>query len=150
MVGCNSNTNNHLASIASLPMFKIRSIDSSIYIFTSNISSGKPSVFIYFSPDCEHCIQETQAISRSISDLKSANIFMITSDTSVATCQFYKSMRLDTIPNIFVGNDDNYSFYKAFLPSTTPYIVIYNKNKELRKIYKGFAPVSSIITTINE
>jgi len=150
MVGCNSNTNNHLASIASLPMFKIRSIDGSMYIATSNITSGKSSVFIYFSPDCEHCIQETQAIRRSINDLKSANIFMITNDTSMATSQFYKSMHLDTIQNIFVGNDDNYSFYKVFLPSTTPYIVIYDKNKELRKIYKGFASVSSIVTTINE
>lgn len=135
-----------LSKISMLPKFIIQSVDRSSLINTSEIDPKNALVFVYFSPDCEICKGETQEILTHTRELKDINFYLITSDSSQEIAKFITYFRLDTAKNIFVGRDENYSFYNTFLPKSVPFLVIYDANKKLKKIYDGATPITSIVT----
>ena len=146
LLGCHLGTgNNRFERISKLPSFKILSINSNTCINSESIHTGQPTVFIYFDPTCEHCQHETEGIIANILNLKQARIYLIANDTSNTVDSFYATNRLDTIKNIFVGKDYNYSFYRVFLPQAVPYIAIYNAKNKLVKLYSGEANIKYII-----
>lgn len=150
-IACHFRTDNKkLSGILKMPSFKILSIDSATCINSDNIPFGSSTVFMYFDPTCEHCEREARAISRNITALKKAKIYLVSNDTSKEVNQFYIRNRLDTIMNVFVGKDYNFSFYRAFLPPTVPYMAIYNSKKKLVKLYKGETNIESIINATQD
>jgi glutaredoxin len=149
--GCSlKNSQNKLSALTTLPSFKILSLDSSLCLNTNNIQAGKNMVFLYFSPDCEHCQQQTKEILKHHDNFKNSSIYMITNESIEETKMFSRAFRLDTVPNIFVGKDYNYSFYRAFLPPSTPFLAIYGRKKQLKRIYSGETDIHSIIKIIGE
>ena len=126
------------------------SIDSCKCISTESFPLGKPYIFIYFDPDCEHCQQETKAILSHIDQLRNANLYWVTNGDPVDLKKFCQHFRIDTLENAMIGNDYEYSFYRAFLPPSTPYIAIYNSSKDLVKLYKGEPDVNTLIASIRD
>ena len=128
-----------------LPSFKILSIDSSTYLTSESMSWNQAGIFMYFDPNCEHCIKQTNAFINSLNKLKNVEIYWITNESISAARSFSRTYHLDGISNAFVGKDLSYSFYNAYLPSDIPFIAIYNKKKELIRIYKGETDINLII-----
>jgi len=126
------------------------SLDSAQCINTANLPSGKPTIFIYFSPDCEHCQQEAKMLLAHQKELHFLDIYMVTNGALDEARKFYKVFRLDTVQNIFVVKDYEYSFYKVYLPPTTPFIAIYDGEKKLRKIYREEVTINSIINSVRD
>lgn len=152
LVSCHlKSSDKKLAAITTMPSFRILSIDSSACLNSQNIPSGCSTVFMYFDPDCEHCQRETKNIIDHIAQLTKVKIYMVTSsELNGELKRFYKSYNLDSLTNIFVGKDYEYSFYRLFLPPTVPYMAIYNSKKTLVKIYTGEVNVNSIIAATSE
>ena len=145
-----SSNGDTLSSIKKLLAFKILSIDSSLCLDSGNIGQGHPIVFIYFSPDCNHCQNETKEILDHVSQLKHTKIYWVTNDPTDATKEFYSYFRFDTVKNMFVCKDYNYSFYRAYLPPDVPYIAIYNSKNKLVKVYRGETNIQSIISSVQD
>ena len=143
-------TDKTLSAVSKMPAFKILSIDSSTCIDTKVLNPDYPTIFMYFSPDCEHCQKETTEIIAHQDELRHTKIFLLSTDSLYIIKKFSQYYRLDTIKNIFVGQDFEYSFYKQYLPSETPYLAIYNKKQKLVKIYGGQTDISSIINSIRD
>lgn len=141
---------NKLASITTLPSFRIISADSTISIDTRNISTGEPIIFMYFDPDCEHCQQETLDLLSNIDRLNRVRIYMLTNADNNQLQAFCKTFRTDTVSNIMVGKDCAYSFYKTFLPSIVPYIVIYNGNRNLVRAFQGQTNIRYLVNAISQ
>lgn len=137
-----------LTPILKLPTFKMLSLDSMHCINTNTLKTTCSFAFFYFLPDCEHCQQTTQSLLDHYHKIQNASIYMITQARSNDAIQFCKKFRLDTAKNIHVVQDYNHSFYKTFTPSTIPFLVIYDRNKTLKKIYHGEISTISIITTL--
>lgn len=149
--GCHTSSGNEkLSAIEKLPAFKMLSIDSTQCINTAFIAPGNTSIFFYFSPDCEHCQKETRELLEHEIEFRETNIYMVTNESIQEAKKFCQAFRLDTAKNIFIGMDYDYSFYRAFLPPTIPFIAIYDKKKKLRKVYQGETNINSIITAIQE
>lgn len=151
VTNCESvNKNKKYISILRLPTFKILLADSLTCLSSESITCGNKLIFIYFSPTCEHCQKEMQAIIANRKKLNKVKIFMVTNDPFSDLKTFYEKYHLQNEPNIFAGKDYEYSFYKQFLPSAVPYIAIYNGNKYLIKVYKEETSVNSLITSIQQ
>jgi len=129
-------------------MFKMVSLDSSEYISSHEIPSNHPIIFIYFSPDCEHCQNEVKWILKDSEKLIKSNIYLVANEPFSELRKFYVNNNLEKERNIRVVKDYEYSFYRKFLPATTPFIAIYNTKKELIKLYTGETSVKSLIYSI--
>jgi len=146
----NSQLEIKLAKIQKLPSFTLLSPDSNSYIDTRNIPEGSPLVFIYFSPDCEHCQRLTQSILDNNTKFKNSKIYLVSNESCEEINKFCAYFKLSKKDNVFVGKDSQYSFYNKYLPTGTPYIVVYNSRKDLKRIYEGDIDVNYLITALKE
>ena len=138
----------HLKTIKTLPDFNVISITNNQSVNSHILSAGKPIIFFYFSPECEHCQKETRDLIDHIDELRNVKLAWITNDPIDSLKVFYKHFRLDTIPDSFVGSDTKFSFYRIFLPPATPYIAIYDRHQALLKVYYEEVDISNIINVI--
>jgi len=132
-----------------LPSLNIMLPDSSTIYNTQNISVEKPTILIYFSPDCDHCQEQTRAIIKNINYLRNAEILLLSNSSIFELNNFIHTYQLNHYKNIIIGNDYNYSFFKFFNIKSFPYVVVYNNKKELVKLYKGEIGIDKIIEAIN-
>jgi len=139
-----------LSHIRQLPGFRIISVDSTQCINTENIANGHPTIFFYFDPDCTHCQRLTKELLQHITQLRDTKLYWVTNGDEELLKRFYKFYHLDTMRNIMVGKDYEYSFYRTYLPPAVPYMAIYNDRKNLVKIYKGEIDVNSIVEAVRE
>jgi len=140
----------YLKSISDLPEFTLSNVDGSGCLKSSDVRKGKSSIFIYFSPDCEHCQNVTKKIVSNIDRLRSCNIYWVSSDTTAAVKTFSTNNHLDMLSNVFVGMDNKYSFYIKYLPPGTPYIMVYNKERKLVRVYSGETDINSLVYSTQE
>ena len=138
-----------LAGIRKIPEFRILSTDSCRCITSESFPMGHPTVLFYFDPDCKHCQRETKNILAHLPQMRNANIYWETNGETDDLKHFSRHFHLDTLTNGMIGSDYEYSFYRAYLPPSVPYMAIYNDRGELRKIYNGEINVNSIIATVN-
>jgi thioredoxin-related protein len=114
-----------------LPAFQIRKLDSIAIINTYNIIKGKPTIFILFSPDCGHCEKLTRMVLENIDSFKTAKIYMVSPMPLYQIKQFVQENGLNKYKQITVGQDISYFFWSFFRADTVPFIVVYDKNKQL-------------------
>lgn len=134
-----------------IPSFNLLQIDSTTIFNTKNIKAGKPIVLIYFSPDCEHCQEETAGILKSMDSLKNVQFYFITEDPLERLKVFYKYYHIDRYSNIFLGQDYQPFFRKNLnQKGITPYLLIYNHNRKLKAVYPGGTVVHNLIKTIQD
>jgi len=138
-----------LTNISTLPSFRIISLDSSKCVNTDDIPTGKPILFMYFSPDCDICQQETEDIIQHLDELEHTDIYMIANESAEASRNFCQTFCLDTVKNIFIGTDYDYSFFKVYSPRGIPFLAIYDSNRNLKKIYREKTPASFIVKALH-
>ena len=144
--GCHPNkTNKAFAGISKLPPFTIVALDSSRMLKSEDIKPGKPCVFFYFDPGCEHCQKETEEIKSHAEDLKDVAIYFISNDNPRKIAQFKDYYHLESMKNITVGLDYNYTFMNVFLPSAIPYLAVYNHRLELTGVFKSSPKIEDLI-----
>lgn len=112
------------------------------------IKANTPSVFIAFSPDCEHCQYEAKSINDKQKELQNTNVVLFTSANDSLTNVFSHTYGLDTIKNVQVLSDKNDEMHKLFDVKTIPSIFIYNKEGQLVKQYKGETKIDAILKAI--
>jgi len=146
--GCHASTENKaLKGIKELPHFTLLAFDSSHILNSEQIPTGSPCVFFYFDPTCEHCQKETRGIIQHNRELKNVRFYFLSNSDLKEIDSFYHYFRLDSLSNIFVGADYQYTFFNAFLPSSIPYMAVYNSRKKLAKVYNGEAEIQSLINS---
>jgi hypothetical protein len=134
-----------LATIATMGSFRVISVDSCTCVDTRNIPAGKPTLFMYFDPDCDHCQRETKELLANIGLLHNIRIYLVTNADNAHLRAFCKTFHTDKVPNLMVGQDYEYSFFRAYLPPTVPYLVVYNSRKDLVRLFRGETDVRYII-----
>jgi hypothetical protein len=140
--------NKALKGIKELPHFTLLSLDSSHILKSEEIPAGRPCVFFYFDPTCEHCQKQTESIISHRQEFQNVRFYFLSVASQKEIDSFYRYYHLDEQPNIFVGIDYQFSFYNAFLPSTIPYMAVYNDKRALAKVYNGAADIHSFIDLI--
>jgi thiol-disulfide isomerase/thioredoxin len=133
-----------------LPSFTLISLDSSRLTTSSQIGEGAPIIFMYFSPDCEHCQRMTKLLTRRLNGHGAVRLYMVTNESVEETKRFVVTFHLDTLSNVLVARDYNFSFFDSFLPSSVPFFAICDQQKKLKKIYEGEVDINSIMICVNQ
>jgi thioredoxin-related protein len=138
-----------IAAYSKLPSFDVLLEDSSTHFNTQQIPQGKSTLLIYFSPDCEHCQAQTESLLANIRALKDIQIYFLTAASISELKAFSQTYHLDHYSNITTANDYQYAFFRIFKVTGFPYVVIYDNNRQLVKLYKGETDIHRIVNALH-
>ena len=114
-----------------------------------SIDSIRPTVIIWFHPECENCRYQLDIINGSIKRFAEARFFFITADTN-----FFKN-KFDIIwpelirsTNVSFGIINKSKFVNEFGPVVTPSLLLFNRGGILKKKLYGEVKVEKILHLI--
>lgn len=128
-----------------IPPVKLLAIDSMSVITKDNLTKNKPVLLILFSPECEHCQHETEAILARINELKKVQIIMATTLPFDMMKEFYEKYRLADYKNIRVGQDTQYLLPSFYRVHSLPYLAMYDKKGKLIRTFEGTMNIEDLI-----
>lgn len=111
---------------------------------TAKIQKGKPVILVYFSTSCPNCQRLTHEIIEHIDQLSNVEIYLMMPESIEKVDVFSHEYKLDSIKNLHLGEDYTGFMHKHFGTNATPTITIYNSQKKLHIVQRGFVPVSQL------
>lgn len=133
-----------------MPAFEILHMDSNTITNTAFAPKGRPVIFVFFSPDCEHCIITIRELLNNRQELNNAKLYLFTPLYFNKLKPVYDKLRLGRYKDVVVGKEHRFFFYKFYAPVHVPYIVIYNKKKKLVAAYDGGTSLNQVIEDVNK
>lgn len=132
-----------------VPPFSLYKVPDST-LFAKADLARKKTVLIIFSPDCDHCQQETRALTDSIGLLKKTQIIMASYMPWEALKTFYTTYNIAAYPSITMGWDKSFFLPPFFKVESLPYIALYDKRGKLIRTFSGSASVRQIAASLAE
>ena len=132
-----------------IPAIRLLLLDSS-EIDTNDIPKGKPSILIFFSPDCDHCQRETKSIVENIDSLRNVNLFFITVDPFDRMKFFNEAYKLSQYKNVVVARDYAFSFPYYFKGAQPPFNAIYNSQNRLEATLPNEKNAQELLSYLNK
>ena len=110
----------------------------------AKLEKDKPLLIIFFSPECDHCQHETEALIKNISKFNGIQIVMATTMPFGDMKAFAKKYQLAK-HGITVGKDIAYIMPSYYEMKNLPYLAFYDKNKKLISTFEGALGIPSIL-----
>ena len=133
------------ASAQTMPAFQIKLSNGKAFS-SSALSSKKPTIIIYFAPDCEHCQVLMKQLLNKINTFKNTEIVMITFESLQSVAGFEKQFQTFKYPNIKVGMEVPVFFFRKYYQlQQTPFTALFDKNRKLIISYKDYTPLDDLI-----
>ncbi len=135
-------------SIQNLPSACFESLNGRP-ICTDEFDNRKPTVIIYFHPECEHCQYEASEIGKNAQQFEEVNMIMVTPDDSIKRLEdFAANYHLWEVDNLAILIDRKREFKKRFGSAVSPAVFIYGIDRKLVKTYKGETKIEAIINSL--
>ncbi len=131
-----------------IPQFNIYKASDSTKFTRENLQKNKPTVFIIFSPDCEHCQHATKDLLANISKFKKAQIIMVEYLTYAQMIKFYREYKIADYPSITMGRDAKFFFPLFFKVTSLPAIYVYDKKGNFKQAFSGSVKMEKIATAL--
>lgn len=132
----------------SLPNFSILQEDSTSWFTARDIRRGVPVIIMLFSPECEHCRKQTSLMTKNMAELRNTEIIMSTFQPIYKMKEFIRTYKLYQYQNVHVGRDVKYFFGPFFRVRTAPFLALYDKNRNLIKVFEGDVKVDRILEAL--
>lgn len=107
-------------------------------------------VFNYFDPGCEHCQYMASQIARNSARLQNFRIIMVTGADSASARTFRHCYGLDTLSNVRMVRDVDYSFFRLFGTGLTPSFFVYNNKGDLQRRILGATKIELLISDLDQ
>lgn len=117
-----------------IPPFSIQTPDSS-WFSKANLQAKKPTLILYFSPDCGHCQLETEDVLSKMKELNNLQIVMVTSRPFADMANFAEHYKISRFPSIKIGTDPSKMVTQFYEVKFTPFSALYDKKGQLVKVY---------------
>ena len=127
-----------------MPALVFLNLDSTEFN-TFHIEEGTYSVWIYFSPTCEHCEWLTQEIIRHLDSFSKTEFYMISPVDLSVTRAFDKKYNITGQPKMHLYKDAQHLFATYYGVRFLPFMVIYDKKKQLIKTAEGGMKIDELI-----
>src|SRR5690606_28129257 len=126
---------------STLPNFLLLRQDSS-WLSVAQLPQKTAVVITFFNPDCDHCQHEATLLAKSMDKLKKIEFIWATYAASFEEIQdFAKKYHLNDLTNVHFVKDVNYSIPSFYHLEMTPYMAVYNKNRQLVQTFAtGVSP----------
>ena len=133
-----------------IPVFNLLLSDSSTIVNTGRIPAGKIIMFVFFSPDCEYCQDETIDLIKNMEAVKSIQFYFVSLAAVSQIHEFVEFYKLGNYANITVGKDYTSSFPKLSGVKAIPTSIIYDREGQLRVVIKGGFTVKQLLEKIEQ
>lgn len=131
-----------------IPSIPLLLTDSTTWLNTEDIPTGKPFIVMGFSPWCIHCQALTVDIKEHIKEFKDTRIYYITPDWFKNMKIFYGFYKLSQYPNFVMGRDSANLLFHFFNTNKTPLIAIFDAKKRLKKVIPGQPTAAQLVQSI--
>ncbi|MDQ6904010.1 MAG: redoxin domain-containing protein [Bacteroidota bacterium] len=133
-----------IAAAQTLPSFKMKFTNGQLFS-DKDLSPNKPTVLIYFSPDCGHCQILTTEVLKKINAFKKVQIIMVTFLPVNEVVAFERKYQTSRYPNIKVGIEIPALYFKNYYRlENTPFTALFDKHKKLVISYQKETPVDDL------
>lgn len=127
-------------SPSTLPAFHITQPDGRPYGI-SDLPAGKPVMFVYFDPDCDHCEAFIDKLIKQINSFKNAQIVMVTYVPVGKLKTFVQKTGLEKYPSIITGTEGNAFIIRYHYDVVQfPYVALHDPNGNLIATYESEVP----------
>lgn len=117
------------------PTFSLLKMDSTSYLTEKDLKDSVSTVFINFSPTCDHCERTIKSILENISKFTETQFVLSSFEDFAAIRKFYFDNGLNSFTTVFIGQETDYSLTKQIKYSSFPCLILFDKNKKyLKKI----------------
>lgn len=117
------------------PTFSLLKMDSVSYLTNATIKDSVNTVFINFSPTCDHCQRTIRSILDNIKFFKNTQFILSSFDEFPLVQKFYFEYALNAYPTVFIGQEYDFTLTKQLQFSSFPCLIIYDANKKrIKKI----------------
>jgi thioredoxin-related protein len=130
------------------PPFKIMKVPDSTSFTKDDLGKKKATLFMIFSPDCDHCQHETKELLYHIGLFKKVQIIMSSHLSYSEIKKFYEEYKIADYPNITMGWDPGYFLGTFFHIRSFPALFLYDKKGNFVKAFDGSVPISEIAETL--
>lgn len=117
-------------------------------IAKGDIKKNTPVIIMYFSPQCDHCQQQTREMTGRMKDLDPVQIVMASYQPIEEITAFSKTYNLDKYPNIIIGRDAQFLLPPFYNIGSLPFLALYDKKGNLISVHEGNLSVDKLIAAI--
>lgn len=115
------------------PKIHLLKMDSSSYLTNKDLKEGKNTVFINFSPTCEHCQRTIESILTNISKFKETQFVLTSFEPFSDMRKFYFDEMLSSFTNVFIGQEKYNELTSQLKYTSFPCLIIFDKDKNFMK-----------------
>ena len=127
-----------------IPQFTLLTADSGT-ITKNDLKKNRNTLFMYFSPTCDHCQVQTDSMVAEMSKLKDVQILMATYSPISEMKTFYEERALSKYGNILMGYDSKYFFPPFYKMSSLPFMALYDKKGNFITSFHGNTSINKIV-----
>jgi len=131
--------------IKTVPSFTFKTLENKDFTQV-NISQELPKLFVYFNSECDFCNSEARKIQDNLERLKSIQILFVSHEEINGIIAFAKKHQLYNKKDIVFLADTKLEFSEIFDAKTLPFMLLYSKENELIKKFKGSTNPKKILT----
>src|SRR3954451_14553073 len=117
-----------------IPEFAILKTDST-WFTNKQLPDNKPTVIIYFSPDCGHCQMTAQEFVKDMDKLKNVELVWVSYHTPQQIEDFAEAYKLKQFSNVVLGRVPNYKIPVFYKIQFTPFMAVYDKKGNFLNAY---------------
>jgi len=133
-----------------IPPFHLLKLDSSTYLTKDDVKKNRRTIIMYFSPDCEHCKHQTEAILGDFSKFRDIEIVMATYQPFEEMKQFDSHYHITGHPNMLIGRDEKFVLPPFYKIRSLPYLALYDKKGKLITTFEGTQKADTILNAFKE
>lgn len=123
-------------NIKTIPKFSYKNINGGIFT-NQDLKENTPTLFVYFSSECEYCNTEAKMIKEDVDKFKNTQLIFISFEKPELIKTFATKHQLYNYDNILFLYDNKVSFATTFDVKSLPCLVLYDKNRKLIEKIKG-------------
>ena len=133
-----------------IPPFRLLKVDSVHFFTKDDIKKNRKVLFMFFSPECEHCKHQIQDILADFSKFKDIEIVMATFQPFEEMQTFFNYYRIADHANILMGRDEKYMLPPFYRMQSLPFLALYDKNGQFITKFEGNQHVDTILLAFDK
>lgn len=127
-----------------VPPFTLLRADSTT-LTRDDLARHKKTLFMYFSPGCDHCKHQTKDLLSNIDKFKDVEIVLVTYQPMEEILTFYSDFHLENYPGIKLGRDTKYFFPPFYKMNNLPFMALYNSKGKLLTTFEGTTGIDKLL-----
>jgi thioredoxin-related protein len=117
---------------------------------TNDQFKHQPTIIMYFSPTCDHCIHQWDDMVKRMDDLKKYQIVMVTYQPFEEMTDFYKNRNIASYSNVKMGRDTKFVLPPFYQIRQLPYLALYDKKGQLITTFESNVAVDKLVEAFKE